>query len=442
MVSKEPLAHLTNDGRVHLLRDHLESVGILAKQHAAAFESGEWGLLAGLWHDLGKYAADFQAYIRSANGFEAHLESEVIRGRVDHSSAGAIHAIKQLGPSARPLALAIAGHHAGLADFDAELKPRLAAKEDRLRETRAGGAPGDLLLNRTHPEPPAILRGLLPKEFGRRRYELWIRLLFSALVDADFLDTEAFYDVARAEQRGDGPSIAELRGMLDEYLDSVAANALDGPVNRARAAVLRACRERAGDAPGLFSLTVPTGGGKTLSAMTFGLAHAERHGLRRVVVVIPYTSIIEQNAEVYRKALGSNAVVEHHSGLDPEKETARNRIACENWDAPVVVTTTVQFFESLFANRPSACRKLHNLARAVVILDEVQTLPPALLLPILDALRDLGEVYGSTVVLSTATQPALRGEMRSSRGWTASAKSPRAPLVRSRCLNAYASAGR
>jgi CRISPR-associated endonuclease/helicase Cas3 len=175
--------------------------------------------------------------------------------------------------------------------------------------------------------------------------------------------------------------------------------------------VLRACRQRATESPGLFSLTVPTGGGKTLSALAFALAHAAYHQLQRVIVVIPYTSIIEQNAKVYRDALGKEAVIEHHSALDPEdpaRETPKSRIACESWDAPIVVTTSVQLFESLFANRSSACRKLHNLARAVIVLDEVQTLPPGLLAPILDALRDLADVYGSTVVLSTATQPALK----------------------------------
>ena len=405
-VSNTPLAHLTEEGREHDLRAHLERVATLAQEFANAFDSGNWGFLAGLWHDLGKYAADFQSYIRSANGIEAHLEGEKISGRVDHSSAGAVHAIEALGGGGLAIALAVAGHHAGLADLEGELKPRLGEKKERLRCATAGGAPGEVV-QQARPNLPAFLGGKLTRELALRR-ELWVRFLFSALVDADFLDTEAFYDADRAAQHGGGPTIAELRDKLDGYLDTVATDAPDTPVNRARATVLQACRGRAADAPGLFSLTVPTGGGKTLSAMAFALGHAVEHNLQRVVVVIPYTSIIEQNAEVYREALGRDAVVEHHSGLDPETETPRNRIACENWDAPIVVTTSVQLFESLFANRSSACRKLHNLARAVIILDEVQTLPPGLLAPILDALRDLAEVYGSSVVLSTATQPALK----------------------------------
>jgi CRISPR-associated endonuclease/helicase Cas3 len=408
----EPLAHLTEDGRRHGLREHLERVGALAMQFAESFGSGLWGFLAGLWHDLGKYAADFQAYIRSANGFEAqqaHIEN--VPGRVDHSSAGAVLASERFKDAGRALSLAIAGHHAGLADFEGELKPRLETRSQRLVDAVSGGVSADLL-DQTLPAPPTIMRGPFKRgaeaDAAKRRHEMWVRFLFSTLVDADFLDTEAFYDAQRATQRDGGPSIVELCDKLDQHLDALAAAAADTPVNRARAAVLRACRQRAAQQPGLFSLTVPTGGGKTLSAMAFALAHAVQHGLCRVVVVIPYTSIIEQNAAVYRKALGDDAVIEHHSALDPTHETARNRIASENWDAPVVVTTSVQFFESLFANRPSACRKLHNLARAVIILDEVQTLPPGLLLPILDALRDLAEVYGSTVVLSTATQPALK----------------------------------
>ena len=407
----EALAHLTQDGRGHGLRDHLRSVGRLARHFAAAFDSADWGFLAGLWHDLGKYAADFQAYVRQANGFEAHLESESIPGRVDHSSAGAVLAAERFKDTGRALSLAIAGHHAGLADFDGELRPRLEARAQRLRDALSAGVPHDLLDQRL-PSPPPVLRGPFKRGSdagaAKRRYEMWVRFIFSALVDADFLDTEAFYDATRAAQRGGGLPIGELRDKLDQHLGGLAALAADTEVNRARAAVLQACRSAAAHPPGLFSLTVPTGGGKTLSAMAFALAHATHHDLQRVIAVIPYTSIIEQNADVYRKALGDGAVVEHHSGLEPETETPRNRIACENWDAPIVVTTSVQFFESLFSNRSSACRKLHNLARSVIILDEVQTLPPGLLAPILDALRDLPEVYGASVVLSTATQPALK----------------------------------
>ena len=204
---------------------------------------------------------------------------------------------------------------------------------------------------------------------------------------------------------------AALRRRLDQHLEDLvgglAPAARGSIVNRARASVLAACREAAEQKPGLFALTVPTGGGKTLSAMAFALAHAERHGLRRVIAAIPYTSILEQNAQAYRDALGAEQVIEHHSNLDPDEESARNKLASENWDAPVVVTTNVQLFESLLANRTSRCRKVHNIARSVLLLDEVQTLPPDLLTPVLELLHELVTTFGCTVVLSTATQPAF-----------------------------------
>jgi len=257
------------------------------------------------------------------------------------------------------------------------------------------------------------------KKTKSRKCEFWIRFLFSALVDADRLDTERFYDSQRNQMRGNYSSIEELRKELERFLDNklahLGAGTRDTLVNKARSEVLASCRQAAENDPGIFALTVPTGGGKTLSAMSFALAHAERHGLRRVVVVIPYTSIIEQNAKEYRLALGAENVVEHHSNLDieeyrkrhGEEETQRMELASENWEAPVIVTTTVQFFESLFSNRTSQCRKLHNISRSVVILDEVQTLPPDYLMCILDALNGLKEHYGCSILLSTATPPAL-----------------------------------
>jgi CRISPR-associated endonuclease/helicase Cas3 len=242
-------------------------------------------------------------------------------------------------------------------------------------------------------------------------------MLFSSLVDADFLDTEAWLARERAGLRGGYPTIPELLIQLNQYLDTICRS--DTPVNQRRAEVLAKCREAATLKPGIFSLTVPTGGGKTLSSLAFALRHAELHGLERVIYAIPYTSIIEQNAAVFRNALGElgrAAVLEHHSNYQPpaedeEDETSpalRMRLAAENWDAPLVVTTNVQLFESLFASRGSRCRKLHNLARSIVILDEAQMLPTSLLQPCLAALRELAANYGVTVVLCTATQPALQ----------------------------------
>src|SRR5690606_17978252 len=242
---------------------------------------------------------------------------------------------------------------------------------------------------------------------------LWIRMLFSCLVDADFLDTESYMDQERASLRQGYCSILELLGRLNRYYDQLtnAPKAKDLPINRIRQRIRERCVEMAKEPQGVFSLSVPTGGGKTLSSLSFALEHAVQHGLDRVIYVIPYTSIIEQNAEVFRKALGADQVVEHHSNLVEEELTPTLRLAAENWDAPVIVTTSVQFFESLFAASPSRCRKLHNIAKSVVILDEAQLLPVEFLSPILQTLQLLVERYQVTVVICTATQPAL-GERR------------------------------
>jgi len=236
-------------------------------------------------------------------------------------------------------------------------------------------------------------------------------------VDADRLDSEAFEDPGKPQLRAGFGTIDQLRACLDAYIDSkiscLGESLAASPVNSARREVLLACRQAAERPQGIFSLTVPTGGGKTLSAMSLALRHAAAHDLRRVIVVIPYTSIIEQNAAVYREALGAENVVEHHSAYVPERAGAvedtakRHDLATENWDAPVIVTTSVQFFETLFSNRPSVCRKLHNVARSAIILDEVQTLPPGLLHCIVEALDELVTNYGCSTVLSTATPPAL-----------------------------------
>ncbi|MCB1057703.1 MAG: CRISPR-associated endonuclease Cas3'' [Acidobacteria bacterium] len=402
------------------LRDHLEGVAAIAADLARSFGSGEWALLAGLWHDVGKYRHQFQAYIDPS-------APETSGG--DHAIGGALLARRAAGTQTQQLALAavIAAHHAGLANLhDSEdgppspLMARLDRAGDQLTELSTT-VPQDLL---DHPLPP--LPGFLaapprsdPERRDQvRRTELWIRFLLSALVDADRLDTEAFYDPETARARGRGfDSVAVLRQRLDHTIDELAAAAPATAVNQARGEVLARCRAAAAEEPGFFSLTVPTGGGKTLSALSFALRHAETHGLGRVITAIPYTSIIEQTARVFRQALnvprGNDQVIEHHSNLDPEDETAqtaaalRRRWASETWDAPIIVTTNVQLFESLFSNRPSRCRKLHNVSRSVLVLDEAQSLPAHLLLPILDGLKALVEDYGCTVLFCTATQPAL-----------------------------------
>ncbi len=397
------LAHARQDAAgqwlPHHLDDHLRGVAILAELFAAAFSAGDWAKPAGLWHDLGKYRPAFQRYIRSASGYDAHIETT--SGRVDHSTAGALHAMERMKGQGRILAYLIAGHHAGLPDWQSAVAPA-SSLVYRLKQA-------DLLAEALTQSPPAdILDAPLPTSNpGWRDYALWIRLLFSCLVDADFLDTEQFMAPDKTGLRGQYPALAELEPRFEAYMTALAARANDTPVNRIRALVLDRCRNAAEQTPGLFSLTVPTGGGKTLASLAFALRHARHHGKRRIFYVIPYTSIIEQTADVFRGVFGEDAVLEHHSNLDSEQETPCSRLACENWDASLIVTTNVQFFESLFAARPSRTRKLHNIINSAVILDEAQLLPPDFLTPILGTIRELSRHYGVSFVLCTATQPAL-----------------------------------
>ena len=418
-----PYAH-TLEGRLeadwHPLESHLRDTACTARDFASAFGCGDWGYLVGHWHDLGKYSDAFQGYLRASSPLSGDAHAGEISGRVDHSTAGAQHA-ERLGPLGRLLAYCIAGHHAGLPDNEggeSGLSARL------LKQVKPYNAAPDSLLNLTLPSPPKFNKTRTPGfTLG-----FFTRMLFSCLVDADFLDTEAFVDSGRAARRrlGDHASCAELLERLNIHmeekqrllerlnihLEGKQRMAADSHVNRVRRDVLEACRSQARLAPGFFSLNVPTGGGKTLSSLAFALAHASEHGLRRVVYAIPFTSIIEQTADVFRAALGDlrHEILEHHCNLppdDPKRQSERSRLVAENFDAPLIVTTNVQIFESLFATRTSRCRKLHRLAKSVIILDEAQTLPPHLLEPTLAALQELVNNYGTTVVLCTATQPAI-----------------------------------
>lgn len=402
------LAHVRQDKNgnweEHALNEHLNEVARRAGEAAETFDSADWARIAGLWHDLGKYSAEFQEYIKKASGYDAEAHIEGAPGRVDHSTAGAIHAIRQLGVHGRILAYLIAGHHAGLADwYSAETGGK--ALSIRL------GAEQNYLLDRipTQIIPHEILTQAKPStkpRSGADGLHLWLRMLFSCLVDADFLDTETFMDGDKATTRSGYRDLTSLLIDFDLYMARKSTSTASTSVNVIRADILRQCREKSALDPGLFSLTVPTGGGKTLSGMAFAFRHAVQHKKRRIIYVIPYTSIIEQTAGIFREIFGDN-VVEHHANLDPDKEDARSRLATENWDAPIIVTTNVQFFESLFAARTSRCRKLHNIVNSVVVLDEAQLLPPEFLQPITDMMNQLANHYGVTLVLSTATQPAL-----------------------------------
>jgi len=399
--------------RGHLLEDHLRAVGARAAEFAEAFGSAEWGRAAGVWHDLGKYRTAFQDMLRQAQDEDAHVEREGTSARVDHSSPGAIYAQDQLHGAGLPLALVIGGHHTGLknrVDWNGGRDARYdrAKREHLLEQVPLDAIPADIARVPALAEP-GFLRGP-DRALSKRKFEFWIRMLFSALVDADFLDTEAFYDLRQTELRQGFLSLDALAGRLRRHLDDLSARAVPSPVNEVRRDVLSHCRQMATEPPGIFSLTVPTGGGKTFAALAFALDHARAHGLHRVVVAAPFLTIIDQTVDAYLRAVREGEdlpFIEHHSGIEPEYEHARNRLAVENWDAPLVVTTAVQLLESLFARRTSQCRKLHNLARSVIVLDEAQTLPLDFRIPIVEVLQTLADDYGATVVLCTATQPAL-----------------------------------
>lgn len=418
------VAHLRQEGEellLHDLVDHQEAVSRLAASFAAPFGAEVWAAWAGAWHDLGKFRAGFQRYIWQCRDPNAHIEGRVAGADKTHSAAGALWAQKHLpkmdarygGGFARILSYLIAGHHSGLDNWFGGLDERFS-KSDTLQEERdalAANIPKAILEPRL--ELPSVSDIKKDQEIPGR-FALWVRMLFSCLVDADFLDTEAFMSPDRVNARQGFMSLAEMEERLSDHLANMAQQAAmpgktNHPVNHKRAEVLQACRAKAALPPGVFSLTVPTGGGKTLSSLAFALRHARLHGKRRIIYAIPYTSIIEQTADVFSAIFGEKNVIEHHGNaeMDERQETARSRLACENWEAPLIVTTNVQLLESLFARRTSRCRKLHNLADSVIVLDEAQLLPVPYLQPVVDVLRLLVKDYGVSLALCTATQPAL-----------------------------------
>lgn len=400
------MAHSRNgDGRRQPLVEHLSNVAELAAAFSQSFGGAELARLAGLWHDLGKFHPEFQQYLR-----DAEVGIKRSSPRPTHKVAGTCLAFES-GTFAF-LAILIAGHHGGLSNRSA-LQDMVAqyhgtaAVDEAL--ALAAGSLGSLSPTFT-PSFPGTSGN------SAEGFELFLRMLFSALVDADFLDTEQHFESERAMTRGEALRLGDLWGEFVAYQEEHSGNPSD-PINQVRHDIYRACLEAASQSPGFFRLTVPTGGGKTRSGLGFALRHALEHGQRRVIVAIPYTSITEQTASVFRDIFTDpRAVLEHHSAarlsddVDPNEDGILadwSRLAAQNWDAPIVVTTTVQLFESLLGRSTSSCRKLHNIANSVIILDEVQTLPPGLLDPTLDVLRDLVENYRVSVVLCTATQPAL-----------------------------------
>lgn len=409
-MSNEFIAHVrkNDDGTwasPHLLSKHLEGTARLAERNAAKFNSGEWGKVAGLAHDAGKGRVVWQKYLQLKSGYdeEAHLEGK--SGKIPHAIHGAKLAENLFGKGlGRILAYCIAGHHAGLPDWSSAEgagKSSLQFQETQVKDLN------DIATFITKKMQASNL-GVPPWKFAKGMdISLWIRMLYSSLVDADFLDTEAYMDDIKANNRGGYYSMSELLKRFNGFVKQLDEASEDTPVNEIRRKIRKKCVEIASAPQGIFSLSVPTGGGKTLSSLAFGLGHAIKHKLDRIIYVIPYTSIIEQNADVFRSAVGKDQVVEHHSSLDEDSSTVKSSLASENWNAPVIVTTSVQFFESLFAAKSSRCRKLHNIVKSVVVLDEAQLVPVEYLTPIFETMQLLVDHYQVSFVISTATQPAF-----------------------------------
>lgn len=421
MNDTEQIAHVRalEDGSYEMqpLLDHLHGVAELAQSYAERItddaELGEIGYLLGLLHDLGKYQAGFQRYIRQQSGLDPTLNG----WRTPHSPAGARYAydLKQVGGNQqllKILSLCIGAHHRGLYDAS-EWKGQVVDSSDTKRAVAN-------LVKGLQPEA-SQLEELLHKasldkvakawnKIDEDDYQLLVRMLFSCLVDADFLDTERFMspDKSLARQSAKA-SLKEMRKQLEDYVSHFNR---EGRINEARAAFLDQCRNHGRTAQRkIYSLTLPTGAGKTVSSMMWALEHAIAQGCERIIYVIPYTSIITQTAQTFRDIFGADQVLEHHSDVDvkerPDEAMEYTKLMTENWDVPLVVTTNVQFFESLYAHRVSRCRKLHNICNSVVVFDEVQMFPPRLLNPILRVVESLHYAFRVEPLFCTATLPVF-----------------------------------
>lgn len=404
------IAHISETGEIQTVQEHLRGTAERAEIFASEFGCGDAGYLCGLMHDIGKYSAEFQKRIRDPEH----------SAKVDHSTAGAKE-IYAMSPNLFPLAMAVAGHHSGLLDSGL---PRVSRAQDgtffgRIKSNlpEYGSWKGKIMPLKVS-VPAFCASGRCPVF----TMSFFIRMIYSCLVDADYLDTEAFMK-GNIRERGGCDSISVLLEKFQNHIapwlertefDSKEQERLCG--NRSK--ILRECMEKGERAEsGIYTLTVPTGGGKTTASLGFALKSAHAHNRKRIIYVIPYTSIIDQTAAVFSDILGEDNVLEHHSGVLYEMTEDRSQnasayrkaLAAENWDKPVIVTTAVQFFESLFSCKSSKCRKLHNIADSVIIFDEAQTLPVHYLEPCVAAICELAAHYRSTVVLCTATQPALGG---------------------------------
>lgn len=427
------LAHVRRDSNgkwvPHPLVQHLIEVAKLAEAFAGPYGS-DVARLAGLGHDLGKFREKFQTRLQLATGYnpaennpeEEHLEQKA--HKASHSHAGAIYFRKwfatyangALGDLGDVLSYLIAGHHTGLPDWTADLITRLESTQAKAEFKEIDPRIFDSIISIPDTFENDVRGSLAKVNLSPENYHIWIRFLFSCLVDADFLDTEKFMDPKKSSERYQYPSLDTLHERFTQKMDQFSQTAPKTELNSIRNEIRHQCLKAAHKPDtSIFKLTVPTGGGKTLASLAFALEHAKTFGKKRIIYAIPFTTIIEQNAQVFRNMLDvdseDSCVIEHHSNIDEKREdkeeTARSRLAAENWDAPVIVTTNVQLFESLFASKTSRCRKIHNIADSVIVLDEVQKIPRKYLEPITRMIDELSKNYGVTWLMCTATQPDL-----------------------------------
>ncbi|MFI3320101.1 MAG: CRISPR-associated helicase Cas3' [Rikenellaceae bacterium] len=375
----------------------MANVAILAANFASEFGMSEYARLAALIHDKGKEQCEFQSYIKCVSGYDTTLHNYTKR---PHAYVGALIAKHEYPAIHRLISPIVIAHHRGLYD-ESEYKIKMQLE-----------IPEDVTVNSIDcklSKPTIMVKS--PSEVNHI-----IRMLFSCLVDADYLDTEAFMNESKAKLRQSTLTIADLLPKMEKYLAMLKKSANNTPLNEIRDRIQQRCRQSANKPCGFYSLSVPTGGGKTISSLLWAILHSMQNNKRRIIIAIPYTSIITQTAKILQEIFGYENVLEHHSSIDVSKErtgtdSLRSRLASENWDAPIVVTTNVQLFESIYSNTPSQCRKLHNICNSVIILDEVQVLPLEHLQPILDCLKHYNQLFGISVLFTTASLPAFRNKI-------------------------------
>lgn len=461
--TNEPLARVrSSDKQEQALIDHLVNVSELCAHFAAKIGLKHTGRIIGLYHDLGKATREFLYYLLSAVGIlkpgdREHVDAERLKGKIDHATAGSQKIwkeLKQFGPpgllSGQVLALCVCSHHTGLIDcLSMEGKDNFIQRmnkpdeKTRLQESietlsaKAGfphegvdweevifelrGRLASLIRSETQADVEQTQHGLCAQcslaasccarnPIALFKIGLLTRFLFSCLIDADHSDSADFDERRGKISRGLGQM--DWRPLVDKLEAHLAALTPKVSIDELRRDISAHCLARSSDPKGIFTLTVPTGGGKTFSSLRFALNHASRHNMERIIHVVPYTTIIDQNVKVARGILEQeedpgSIVLEHHSNLTPEQDTELGRKLSENWDAPVIYTTMVQFLESLFGSGTRGARRMHRLSNAVIVFDEIQTLPVRCVHMFCNALNFLVDECGSTAVLCTATQPLL-----------------------------------